>query len=118
MAYKYVNFISDEHFLTCVDNLHKSYLNAKNNISKKSFYTNKVDTIKLTFDAKFNDIKEDDLIQSEGGKSFEHENEAAEFVLFLLNNEEELKRMSENAGNFVAEQPNSSELILKKILSL
>lgn len=65
MAYKYVNFISDEHFLTCVDNLHKSYLNAKNNISKKSFYTNKVDTIKLTFDAKFNDIKEDDLIQSE-----------------------------------------------------
>lgn len=60
----------------------------------------------------------DNLIQSEGGKSFEHENEAAEFVLFLLNNEEELKRMSENAGNFVAEQPNSSELILKKILSL
>ena len=60
----------------------------------------------------------DDLIQSEGGKSFEHENEAAEFILFLLNNEEELKRMSENAENFVAEQPNSSELILKKILSL
>ncbi len=59
----------------------------------------------------------DNLIQSEGGKSFEHENEAAEFVLFLLNNEEELKKMSENAGNFVAEQPDSSKLILKKILS-
>jgi 3-deoxy-D-manno-octulosonic-acid transferase len=60
----------------------------------------------------------DDLIKAEGGRSFEHENEAAEFVLNLLNNEEELEMMSANAGKFVAEQPNSSELILKKILSL
>lgn len=65
MAHKYVNFVSDEHLLKCVENLHKSYLKAKNNISKKSFYINKVDTIKLTFDAKFNGIEEDDLIQSE-----------------------------------------------------
>lgn len=65
MKNKYVDFISDEHFLNCVENLHKSYLRAKNKISKKSFYTNKVDTIKLTFDAKFNDISEDDLIQAE-----------------------------------------------------
>lgn len=65
MANKYVNFISDEHFLNCIENLYKSYLRAKNNVSKRSFYTNKVDTIKLTFDAKFNDINEDDLIQSE-----------------------------------------------------
>lgn len=60
----------------------------------------------------------DNLITAEGGKSFEHENEAAEFVLNLLNNEEELASMSAKAGNFVAEQPNSSELIVKKILSL
>lgn len=65
MANKYVNFISDEHFLECIKNLHNSYLKAKNNISKKNFYTNKVDTIKLTFDSKFNDIKEEDLIQTE-----------------------------------------------------
>ena len=65
MANKYVNFISDEHLLNCVENLHNSYIRAKNNISKKSFYSNKVDTIKLTFDAKFNDISEEDLIQSE-----------------------------------------------------
>lgn len=65
MANKYVNFVSDEHLLKCVENLHKSYLKAKNNISKKSFYTNKVDTIKLTFDAKFNGIDEENLIQSE-----------------------------------------------------
>ncbi len=65
MANKYVNFISDEQLLTCIENLHKSYLKAKKKISKKNFYTNKVDTIKLTFDSKFNDINEDDLIQSE-----------------------------------------------------
>lgn len=65
MTNKYVNFISDEHLLLCIGNLHKSYLKAKNKISKKSFYTNKIDTFKLTFDAKFNNINEDNLIQSE-----------------------------------------------------
>jgi hypothetical protein len=38
---------------------------AKNNITKKNFYSNKVDTIKLTFDSKFNDIDEESLIQAE-----------------------------------------------------
>jgi len=65
MANKYVNFISDEHLLNSIKNLHKAYLKAKNNISKKSFYNNKIDTIKLTFDSKFNHINENDLIQSE-----------------------------------------------------
>jgi hypothetical protein len=65
MKNKYVDFISDEHFLDCVANLHKAYLKAKNNIKKKDFYKNKVDTIKLTFDSKFNDIDEDNLIQAE-----------------------------------------------------
>lgn len=65
MINKYVNFISDDHLLDCIGNLHNAYLKAKNNISKKNFYSNKVDTIKLTFDAKFNDIDEESLIQSE-----------------------------------------------------
>ena len=65
MAHQYVDFISDEHLLKCIQNLHSSYLKAKNNISKKSFYSNKVDTIKLTFDAQFNGINQEDLIQSE-----------------------------------------------------
>lgn len=65
MKNKYVNFITDEHLLSCVCNLHNAYLKAKNNITKKNFYSNKVDTIKLTFDAKFNDIDEEKLIQSE-----------------------------------------------------
>lgn len=65
MKNKYVNFISDEHLMKCIANLHKAYLKAKSNITKHNFYSNKVDTIKLTFDAKFNDIDEESLIESE-----------------------------------------------------
>ncbi len=65
MKNKYVDFISDEHLMSCIRNLHNAYLKAKNNITKKNFYSNKVDTIKLTFDAKFNDIDEESLIQAE-----------------------------------------------------
>ncbi len=65
MKNKYLNFISDEHFLNCISNLHQSYVKAKKNISKKKFYTNKIDTIKLTFDSKFNNIDEEKLIEGE-----------------------------------------------------
>lgn len=65
MANKYVSFITDEHFLTCIETLHKSYLKAKKDISKSKFYKNKIDTIKLTFDSKFNDIAENELIETE-----------------------------------------------------
>jgi hypothetical protein len=65
MKNKYLHFISDKHLLNCISNLHKAYLKAKNNINKTNFYSNKVDTIKLTFDSKFNDIKEENLIQAE-----------------------------------------------------
>ncbi len=62
---KYLDYISDEHFLFCISELHKSYIKAKKNITKSSFYANKVDTIKLTFDSKFNSIDEESLIRSE-----------------------------------------------------
>jgi hypothetical protein len=65
MSNKYVNFITDEHLFHCIGNLHKAYLKAKNNVTKKNFYTNKVDTIKLAFDAQFNNIDEESLIQAE-----------------------------------------------------
>ena len=65
MAHKYLNFITDEHLLSCIETLHKSYLKAKENVSKKKFYKNKIDTIKLTFDAKFNDLDEETLIKTE-----------------------------------------------------
>jgi hypothetical protein len=65
MNNKYVNFISDERLLWCVGNLYKAYAKAKSNVSKKNFYSNKVDTIKLTFDAHFNNIDQESLIQAE-----------------------------------------------------
>ena len=65
MANKYVSFISDKHLLNCIGNLHKSYLKAKADVSKKKFYKNKIDTIKLTFDAKFNDLDEETLVKTE-----------------------------------------------------
>lgn len=65
MKNKYVSFISDNHFIGCIANLHKAYLKAKNNITKKNFYSNKVDTIKLIFDSKFNNLDEESLIQAE-----------------------------------------------------
>jgi len=65
MANKYVSFVSDKHLLECVAVLHQAYVKAKNNVSMKSFYKNKVDAFKLTFDAHFNEMDEADLIQSE-----------------------------------------------------
>ncbi|TMM32026.1 Eco47II family restriction endonuclease [Polaribacter aestuariivivens] len=65
MANNYLSYISDEHLLSCIGNLHNSYLKAKANVSKKKFYKNKIDTIKLTFDAKFNDLDEETLIKTE-----------------------------------------------------
>ncbi len=65
MANKYVDFISDEHFLKCIENLYNSYIKAKKGISKKKFYNNKIDTIKLTFDTKFNNLEEETVIENE-----------------------------------------------------
>ncbi|MGK4566458.1 Eco47II family restriction endonuclease [Flavobacterium sp. 3HN19-14] len=62
---KYVDFISDEHFLACIKNLHNSYIKAKNSVKKKKLYKNKVDTIKLTFDSKFNEIDQESLVSAE-----------------------------------------------------
>ena len=65
MPNKYVSFISDEHLIKCIKNLYNSYEKAKAKISKKKFYSNKIDTFKLTFDAEFNNINEESIIESE-----------------------------------------------------
>lgn len=65
MDKQYLNYISNEHLFSCIENLHQAYLKAKNNISKKQFYSNKIDSFKLTFDALFNGIDKESLIQSE-----------------------------------------------------
>lgn len=59
----------------------------------------------------------DELIAQQGGKSFEDEFFAAPYILNLLNDDESMKKMSENARNFIDSQPNASDIILKKILS-
>lgn len=65
MPNNYLKYITDEHLLNCIANLHTSYIRAKNNINKQDFYKNKVDTIKLTFDTKFNEIDEESLVEAE-----------------------------------------------------
>lgn len=62
---KYVNFVDDKHLLSCIENLHNSYLKAKKEFTRKKFYRNKVDTFKLTFDSKFNNLSEEELIKLE-----------------------------------------------------
>ncbi len=62
---KYVDFISDEHLLSCITNLYLSYSKAKKEFTKTKFYKNKVDTFKLTFDSKFNELSEEELIKLE-----------------------------------------------------
>jgi len=59
----------------------------------------------------------DELILADGGKSFETAGLAADFVMFLINNEETLGIMSQNARKFISEKPNSTDLIISKILS-
>ena len=65
MANKYLSFIDDAHLINCISNLHKSYVEAKKSFTKTRFYNNKVDVFKLTFDSKFNDLSEEDLIKLE-----------------------------------------------------
>ena len=62
---KYVDFVSDEHLLNCIENIYNAYARAKAKFTKSKFYSNKVDTFKLTFDAKFNGLSEEDLIKAE-----------------------------------------------------
>lgn len=61
----------------------------------------------------------DELISGNGGRSFADEYTAAEFVLFLANgdNQEERSEMAENAKKFVDDKPDSTAMILQKILS-
>ncbi|WP_179471077.1 glycosyltransferase N-terminal domain-containing protein [Chryseobacterium sp. H1D6B] len=57
----------------------------------------------------------DHLIAEEGGKSFENEHLAADFVLYLMNNPEILDEMGQNAEQFILSQPEASDLIVEKI---
>ncbi|WP_353777447.1 Eco47II family restriction endonuclease [Winogradskyella sp. 3972H.M.0a.05] len=63
----YLDYVSDKHLLQCISNLYNSYIQAKTEKTSTipKFYRNKVDTFKLTFDLKFNNLSEEDLIKFE-----------------------------------------------------
>lgn len=59
----------------------------------------------------------DALIAANGGKSFVDERYASDFIMKILKDDALLKKMGENACKFIEDQPDSTEIILKKILS-
>ncbi|MDQ0478205.1 3-deoxy-D-manno-octulosonic acid transferase [Chryseobacterium sp. MDT2-18] len=58
----------------------------------------------------------DELIARNGGQSFEDEFFAAPYLLGLLKDDAGLKKMGNNARNFIEEQPIASEIILEQIV--
>lgn len=58
----------------------------------------------------------DGIIAHNGGKSFEDEFFAAPYILGLLKDVDLMKKMSDNARNFIDQQPNASELIFQRIV--
>lgn len=58
----------------------------------------------------------DALISAKGGQSFNSEKEVAHFILDLIQDENRLQNMKNQAYDFVQSQPNSAELILSKII--
>ncbi|WP_294217006.1 glycosyltransferase N-terminal domain-containing protein [uncultured Chryseobacterium sp.] len=58
----------------------------------------------------------DGLIAAEGGKAFEKEGQAADFVMFLINNEDALDSMAGNARKFIDSKPDATRQIIEKIL--
>lgn len=59
----------------------------------------------------------DALILANGGISFNNEKDAADFLLDILNEESHnrLIKMGENAGQFIHNQPDATQLIMEKI---
>ena len=59
----------------------------------------------------------DALIEANGAKSFDDFVAASAFVETLIKDETVLKKMAENAKQFVISQPDSTEIIINKLLS-
>lgn len=59
----------------------------------------------------------DQLVTQHGGKSFENETQASDFLLKLLDDDEMLREMGQKAGSFVTDQPDATRIIIGKILA-
>ncbi len=57
----------------------------------------------------------DALIAQNGGRAFADELAAVDFISKLSKDAEMINAMGENAGNFIHQQPNATEIILKEI---
>lgn len=62
---KYLQYISDDHLIFCINELYSSYEKAREKLSIKKFYKNKIDVFKLTFDKEFNGLSQEELIKFE-----------------------------------------------------
>lgn len=62
---KYLSYITDEHLMSSIAQLYDAYQKAKEKLTRKKFYKNKIDVFKLTFDKEFNHLSEEDLINFE-----------------------------------------------------
>jgi 3-deoxy-D-manno-octulosonic-acid transferase len=60
----------------------------------------------------------DNLINFGGAKSFENEDQLSDFVLSILQNNEKVRNIGNNSQEFIAQQPNSTQIIIEKILQL
>lgn len=65
MANKYLSYISDDHLLYCIGNMHAAFSKAKANVTKERIYGNKLDVVKLTFDSKFSGQDVEQVIKAE-----------------------------------------------------
>ena len=59
----------------------------------------------------------DGLIEANGAKSFDDFVAASAFTERLIKDEAVLKKMAENAKQFVISQPDSTEIIVNKLIS-
>lgn len=64
----------------------------------------------------FKNPEADQLVLLNGGKSFEDEFFAAPYILNLINDEVVLKKMGNNAFQYINNEPNASEIIFNRML--
>lgn len=65
MSNKYLEFISDEDFFSCIEFLYHRYEEALMGIDYSKFFKNRIDTFKMTFDKEINNLSEQDWLASE-----------------------------------------------------
>lgn len=62
---KYVDFISDQSFLNCIERLYNKYEELKEEYTVKKFMKNQVDPLKLMSDMMINGLTEEEMIEAE-----------------------------------------------------